>query len=94
MLARLAPFIFVLLWSSSFVTGKTGLRFLSPLLFVAVRLAGCALVLVLLMVLLRRSWRPIAGRQGMHCVVAGVLLNGISLMSPHIGLALFRSLLP
>ena len=88
MLIRFAPFLFVLLWSSSFVTGKTGLRFISPLLFVAVRLAGCAVVLVLLMLLLRRSWRPIAGRQGLHCAVAGILLNGFGLMAPHIGLTL------
>ncbi len=88
MLSRLAPFLFVLLWSSSFVSGKIGLRHLSPLLFVAVRLAGCALVLVILMLVLRRSWRPIAGRQGLHCAIAGTLLNGVGLMAPHIGLTM------
>jgi drug/metabolite transporter (DMT)-like permease len=46
MLARLAPFLFVLLWSSSFITTKAGLRHLSPLLFVAIRLTACAVVLV------------------------------------------------
>jgi drug/metabolite transporter (DMT)-like permease len=88
MLDRFAPFLFVLLWSSSFVSGKTGLRFISPLLFVAVRLAGCAAVLLVLMLALRRSWRPIAGRQGVHCAIAGVLLNGVGLMSPHVGLTM------
>jgi drug/metabolite transporter (DMT)-like permease len=88
MLDRFAPFLFVLLWSSSFVSGKTGLRFISPLLFVAVRLAGCAAVLLGLMLVLRRSWRPICGRQGVHCAIAGVLLNGVGLMAPHIGLTL------
>ena len=75
MLARLAPVLFVLLWSSSFIAAKTGLRHLTPLLFVAIRLAGCAVVLTASMLLLRRSWRPLAGRQWLHCAVAGALLN-------------------
>ena len=65
-----APFLFVLLWSSSFVTAKIGLRHLSPLLFVAIRLTACAVVLTVLMVTLRRSWRPLAGRKWMHCAIA------------------------
>ncbi|MCW3476700.1 DMT family transporter [Limobrevibacterium gyesilva] len=102
MLARLAPLIFVLLWSSSFIAAKTGLRYLSPLLFVAIRLAACAIALVALMLVLRRSWQPIAGRQGLHCAVAGALLNAVGLMAPHVGLlmapaaqiALVQSLTP
>lgn len=102
MLARLAPFGFVLLWSSSFVAAKAGLRHLSPLLFVALRLGGCAVVLVLLMLVLRRSWRPLAGPAWLHCAIAGVLLNAVGLMAPHVGLliapaaqiALVQSLTP
>ncbi len=86
MLYRVAPFLFVLLWSSSFIAVKAGLRFLSPLLFVAVRLALCALVLTGLMLVLRRSWRPIAGWRGVHCAVAGILMNGVGLMAPHVGI--------
>ena len=85
---RLAPFAFVLLWSSSFVSGKTGLHYVSPLLFVAVRLIGCAAVLALLMTVLRRSWRPVLGWQGIHCAIAGALMNAGGLMAPHIGLTL------
>lgn len=88
MLARLAPFGFVLLWSSSFVAAKTGLRHLSPLLFVAVRMAGCALVLVVLMLVLGRSWRPLGRLRWLHCAIAGVLVNGVGLMAPHVGLTL------
>jgi drug/metabolite transporter (DMT)-like permease len=40
MLGRLAPLLFVLLWSSSFIAAKAGLRHMSPLLFVAVRARG------------------------------------------------------
>jgi drug/metabolite transporter (DMT)-like permease len=88
MMARLAPFLFVLLWSSSFIAAKTGLRHLSPLLFVAVRLAGCAVVLLALMLVLGRSWRSLAGWRWMHCAIAGALLNAVGLMGPHVGLLL------
>jgi drug/metabolite transporter (DMT)-like permease len=97
-----APFLFVLLWSSSFVAAKAGLRHLSPLLFVAIRLLACAIVMTALMVLLRQSWRPLAGWKWLHCAVAGALLNAIGLMGPHVGLltapaaqiALVQSLTP
>src|SRR5271154_129511 len=85
-MVRAVPFMFVLLWSSSFITAKVGLRHLSPLLFVAIRLIGCAIVLSVVMLVLRRSWRPLAGGQWFHCAVAGALLNAVGLMAPHIAL--------
>jgi drug/metabolite transporter (DMT)-like permease len=88
MITRLAPFLFVLLWSSSFIAAKAGLRHMSPLLFVAFRLAGCAIVLVAAMLILRRSWRPLAGWRWLHCAIAGALLNAVGLMAPHVGLLL------
>jgi drug/metabolite transporter (DMT)-like permease len=102
MLMRLAPLGFVLLWSSSFVASKAGLRHLSPLLFVTIRLAGCALAMHLLMLATGRSWRPLAGWKWLHCAIAGSLLNAVSLMAPHVGMryvpaaqiALVQSLTP
>jgi drug/metabolite transporter (DMT)-like permease len=101
-LARFAPLLFVLLWSSSFIAAKAGLRDMSPLLFVAIRMAGCAVVLVSLMVILRRSWRPLLDWRWLHCAVAGASLNAVGLMAPHVGLlmapaaqiALVQSLTP
>ena len=97
-----APFLFVLLWSSSFITTKVGLRHISPLLFVAIRLVVCAIVLTALMLLLRQSWRPLSGWKWLHCAIAGALMNAIGLMAPHVGLltapaaqvALVQSLTP
>jgi drug/metabolite transporter (DMT)-like permease len=86
--ARLAPFLFVLLWSSSFIAAKAGLRHMSPLLFVAVRMAGCAVVLAALMVLLNRSWKLLGQWRWLHCAVAGALLNAMGLMAPHVGVLL------
>ena len=61
---------------------------MSPLLFVAVRMAGCAVVLVAVMLVLRRSWRPLGNWRWLHCAVAGSLLNAVGLMAPHVGLLL------
>jgi drug/metabolite transporter (DMT)-like permease len=88
MLLRLVPFLFVLLWSSSFIASKTGLRDLSPLLFVAIRLGLCAMVLLASMVVRRESWRSLAGWKWFHCAVAGALLNALTLMPPHVGMRL------
>lgn len=88
MFARIAPFLFVLLWSSSFIAAKAGLRHMSPLLFVAVRMAGCAVVLIVLMVLSRKSWKPLGQWRWLHCAIAGALLNAVGLMAPHVGLLL------
>jgi drug/metabolite transporter (DMT)-like permease len=80
---RVVPFGFVLLWSSSFIASRVGLRHLSPLLFVALRMVLCSLVLVALMLLLRRPWGVLRNGVWLHCAVAGVLLNGVLLMTAH-----------
>ena len=85
MLARLAPFGFVLLWSSSFIATRAGLRYMTPLAFIALRQAACALVLLALVLAWRRSLAPLAGRW-QHCAVAGVLINGIMVMAAHWGM--------
>jgi len=85
MLDRLAPFGFVLLWSSSFIAARVGLRHLTPLLFVAVRMCVCALVLVAAMVVLRRPWRVLRG-VWLHCAVAGVLMNAVLLCTAHVAM--------
>ena len=79
---RFAPFAFVLLWSSSFIAARVGLRHLTPLLFVAVRMVIAAAALLAAVLLLRRTWRLPAG-QWMHCAVAGVLTNSVLLMTAH-----------
>ncbi|HEY7581153.1 MAG TPA: DMT family transporter [Acetobacteraceae bacterium] len=79
---RLAPVGFVLLWASSFIAARIGLRFLSPLLFVTVRLIAAAAVLSCVALLLRRPWRELAGRWG-HFAVSGVLTNTVLLMTAH-----------
>jgi drug/metabolite transporter (DMT)-like permease len=82
---RLAPFAFVLLWSSSFIAARVGLRHMTPLLFVALRMVLCALVLLGAMLVLRRPWGVLRGRW-VHCAVAGVLIHSVLLMTAHVAM--------
>ena len=81
-MGQLAPFAFVLLWSSSFIAARAGLRHLTPLLFVSVRLVVSSAILLLLMLALRRSWGALRGRWH-HCAIAGVLTNTVILQTAH-----------
>src|ERR1700721_1428572 len=85
MLDRLAPFGFVLLWSSSFIAARVGLRHLTPLLFVTVRMWVCAAVLVAAMLVLRRPW-GVLRNVWLHCAVAGVLMNAVLLLVAHVAM--------
>ena len=82
MLVRITPFAFVLLWSSSFIASRVGLRHLSPLLFVTVRMIIAAAALLAVTLTLRRSWRALSRRWG-HLAVAGVLTNSVLLLPAH-----------
>jgi drug/metabolite transporter (DMT)-like permease len=82
MLDRLAPLGFVLIWSSSFIASRVGLRHLSPLLFVSVRMWVCAGVLIAAMLALRRPWSALRGKW-LHCAAAGILVNAVLLMTAH-----------
>jgi drug/metabolite transporter (DMT)-like permease len=83
--AWLAPYAFILLWSSSFVTARVGLTLVSPLFFVAVRLVAAAALLGLVLAVRRQSLAPLRGRWH-HLALAGVLLNGITLSAFHVGM--------
>ena len=81
----LAPIGFVLLWSSSFIAARAGLRDLSPLTFVALRQTACGLFLLALLLTRPRSLAPLAGRW-QHCAIAGALINGVFTMAAHWGM--------
>ncbi|HEX6082167.1 MAG TPA: DMT family transporter, partial [Methylomirabilota bacterium] len=99
--ARAAPYVFILLWSSSFVTARVGLRVISPLLFVGVRLVIAS---VILGVASLGSGRPVGALRDrwVHLAIAGALVNGVTLSAFHVGMvtenvgvmALMQSLSP
>jgi drug/metabolite transporter (DMT)-like permease len=73
------------MWSSSFVTARVGLRLVTPLLFVGVRLLAAALILFAAMVARRESWESLRGRWH-HLALAGALVNGVTLGVFHVGM--------
>ena len=87
LLNRAAPLLFVLLWSSSFLGARVGLRHMSPLLFVAVRMVLAAAIMVVALAAVRRI-RPNRGASisptaWLHCSVVGVSTQAILLMTAH-----------
>jgi len=78
MLARLAPFLFVFLWSTGFLGAKLGLPHAAPLAFLFIRY----LVVIALMTALALAWRapwPRDGRQWFHIGVSGLLVHALYL---------------
>ncbi len=84
-ISRAVPFVFVILWSSAFVATRAGLPDISPLLFLTLRFAIAAVVLISVAALF-----PIEGigKDGglSHLVVAGVLMNALYLSGVYLAL--------
>jgi drug/metabolite transporter (DMT)-like permease len=87
-MARIAPSLFVVLWSTGFIGAKYGLPYAEPFTFLVVRmLAGVALFAVI--VLVSRPLWP-SRTLVLHTVVTGLLAQGLYLggvfVSLHLGL--------
>ena len=78
-------YVFILLWSSSFVTANIGLALVTPLLFVAVRLVIAAAILFAVMAIRGESWASLRGRWN-DLAIAGALVNGLTLAPFHVGM--------
>jgi uncharacterized membrane protein len=76
------PFVFAILWASSYAAAKIGLADITPYAFVALRLAIAAGAAVVMVLALRRSWQPIA-RRWPHLLVSGALAHGLALATAH-----------
>ncbi len=72
---RLAPGIFLLLWSGGFPVGKVGIGYAGPMTFLSVRYALVLLVLTPLLLALRPPLPR--GDQLRHLLVVGVLVQGL-----------------
>jgi drug/metabolite transporter (DMT)-like permease len=78
MLARLAPFLFVLLWSTGFIGAKLGLPHAAPLAFLLIRYLLVITLMTSLALLLRAPW-PNTRRQWLHIGVSGLLVHAVYL---------------
>ena len=76
-LLRVAPAIFVLIWSTGWISARFGAPYADPLTFLAVRYALAAAVLVAIATAAGATW-PRGGAIG-HAMTSGVLLHGIYL---------------
>jgi drug/metabolite transporter (DMT)-like permease len=84
-LNRAAPLLFVLLWSSSFLGTRIGLRHMSPLWFVALRMIVAAAIVSAAIAVLRRRWN-LSGMAWLHCAVVGVSTQAVLLMTAHVAM--------
>jgi drug/metabolite transporter (DMT)-like permease len=78
MLARFAPFLFVLLWSTGFLGAKLGLPHAAPLAFLLVRYVLVIAVMTAIALASRAPW-PNDHRQWFHIGVSGLLLHAFYL---------------
>ena len=85
-----APLLFVLLWSSSFLGTRIGLRHMSPLWFVALRMILAAAIMTTSMAALRRPLfrgpGALSRTAWLHCAVVGVSTQAILLMTAHVAM--------
>jgi len=77
MLMRLAPVVFVLLWSTGFIGSKLGADDAEPFTFLAVRFLLVLVLLLPVMVIGGRKARGLSERG--HAVVVGMLIHGFYL---------------
>jgi len=73
-LERLAPTLFVLLWSTGWINARFAVTYSDPLTFLVVRHAVTAAAMIPIALILRASW-PRTPRAIGHALMVGVLLN-------------------
>jgi drug/metabolite transporter (DMT)-like permease len=72
-MARFAPLVFVLLWSTGYIGAKYGLPYAPPLTFLFIRLALASLLLLALALILKTPFPR--GPQWWHSFASGLLLH-------------------
>lgn len=77
-LERLAPALFVLLWSTGWIVARYAAPHADPLFFLALRYAAAIGVFLVLCMIARASW-PRARSEWGHAIFSGVLLHAIYL---------------
>ncbi len=77
-LDRIAPALFVLLWSTGWIVAKYASPFADPLTFLSLRFSLAAALFLILTIVSRAAW-PSTRAGWLHAVVSGVFLHGIYL---------------
>jgi drug/metabolite transporter (DMT)-like permease len=79
------PAAFALCWASSYIAAKVGLRDITPLAFVAIRMVFAVVAAFAMLAMRRTDWRAIAAKWP-HLLVGGALAHGLALTSTHVAL--------
>jgi len=77
LLLRLAPALFVAIWSTGWVTARYGADYSDPLTFLSVRFALAVVAMLVIIVASRAEWPK--GRGILHAMMSGVLLHALYL---------------
>src|SRR5256885_11043480 len=85
MLPAALPFVFAVLWASSYAAAKIGLADITPYAFVAIRLSIAAAAAIVMVLALKRPWAPVA-RRWPHLLIGGALVHGLPLSPAHAAL--------
>ncbi|MCP3414721.1 DMT family transporter [Bradyrhizobium brasilense] len=83
--ARLAPAIFVVLWSTGFIGTKYVINNAEPLTYLAIRMAFVVVVMAVIAAIARPHWPDRTGI--FHSAVAGILVHGFYLGGTAIAIA-------
>jgi drug/metabolite transporter (DMT)-like permease len=85
MAARVAPAIFVVLWSTGFIGTKYVLAAAEPLTYLAIRMALVVALMAIIVLIWRPQWPDRIGIG--HSIVAGLLVHGFYLAGTAVAIA-------
>lgn len=77
LIARVAPAVFVFLWSTGFIAAKYGMPYAEPLTFLWVRMTLVVVILMAIVLAMRPRWPD--WTETLHSVVVGLLVHGFYL---------------
>jgi drug/metabolite transporter (DMT)-like permease len=85
MVLKIAPALFVVLWSSAFIGAKFGLPYTEPLTFMSLRFVSVTGIFLFLSVLFNAPW-PKSLRKAGHIALVGLLIQALYLSGTFIAL--------
>ncbi len=77
LLLRLAPALFVAIWSTGWVSARYGADYADPLTFLSARFVLAFVAMVIIILLSRATWPR--GRDILHAMMSGILLHALYL---------------
>jgi drug/metabolite transporter (DMT)-like permease len=81
-LPAILPFVFAVLWASTYIGAKVGLADITPYAFVAVRLTTAAAAAIVFVLVMKRPLAPLR-RRFWHLIIGGALVHGLALSVAH-----------